>query len=216
VDFEHERIYHAYNDGWGSASSLKSIDFNGQPKSGGYGAEGEYAGLIVTETPGRAFRLLYPAYPESVNAIKRFSLDLLEQRRETKSVELPHSLSVQSAPQLLYAAQAARVYVAFGKSMTVYAGSDLASLGTVSLHELPGNPSTGVLAGSLAVDTEGQFAYFADPAQRQIVKLSLSDGTVVESRALTFAPTLPLVDSASGRLYVADNTGGRVVALRLF
>jgi len=103
-----------------------------------------------------------------------------------------------------------------GQSMMIYAGSDLAHLGTVSLDALPKDRFIGGLAGSMTIDAEGQFGYFADPAQRQIIKFSLADGGIVDRRELTFAPTLPLVDSASGRLYLANETGGRVVALRLF
>lgn len=216
VDFDRETIYHVYNDGWGNSAALKTMNFKGQPVAGGYVAQGEFAGLILTDTPGRSFRLLYPANLESVNSIKRYSLDLLEQGREIKSVALPHSLTVLSAPQVLYAARTDRVYIVLGQSMMIYAGSDLAHLGTVSLDALPKDRFIGGLAGSMTIDAEGQFGYFADPAQRQIIKFSLADGGIVDRRELTFAPTLPLVDSASGRLYVANETGGRVVALRLF
>lgn len=216
VDFDRQKIYCVRGDGWGSAASLTVMNFLGAPTAGGYRAEGEFAGLIVTDTPGRSFRLLYPTFPESVHALKRFSLDLLENGREIKSVALPQSTILQRPPQLLYAARADRVYVVAGHTMTIYAGSDLASLGTLSLTDLSVNRSQGELAGSLAVDAEGSFAYYADPEQRQIAKLRLTDGSVVARRELTFAPTQPLVDTAADRLYVADNGGGRVVVIHLF
>jgi DNA-binding beta-propeller fold protein YncE len=215
VDFDRERIYHVKSDGWGNAASLAVMNFRGEPTAEGYRAEGEFARLIVTDTAGRSFRLLYPAFPESVRALKRCSLDLMENGRETRSAPLPLSSAAEHPPQLLYAERANRAYVVSGQTLTVYAGSDLTSIGTVSLAALIEKGSRG-LADSLAVDAEGKFAYYADPDHRQIVKLSLADGAVAGRRDLTFPPTLPLVDSPADRLYVADNDGGRVVAIRLF
>jgi hypothetical protein len=223
VDFNHEAIYSVHADGWGSDASLEVMNFRGEHAAGGYEAEGEFSGLIITDTPGRSFRLLFPAFPENTHALPRCSLDLLIGGREAGSVKLPWAY--QPPSQLLYAARADRVYLLYGQKLTIYAGSDLAASGTISLAALTEDRSknTGP-PGMLAVDPTGEFAYYADPVHNQVLKLRLADGGVgfgadiriVARRELTFSPTLPLIDSTANRLYLADNNGGRIVAIRLF
>ncbi len=216
VDFDREAIYSVYADGWGSAASLGAIDFHGERAAGGYLAEGEISALILTESPGRSFRLLFPAYPESTRALPRHSLDLLKDGREIRSVALPQLSPAKPPSQLLYAPQSDRLYIVFGNTMAVYDGSDLAAMGEVSLAALsPDRPYLGI-PGLLAVAPSGEFAYYADPINRQVVKLRLSDGRVAARRQLTFAAASPLVDDRANRLYLTDTNGGRVLAIRLF
>jgi DNA-binding beta-propeller fold protein YncE len=215
VDFDRESIFSVYSGGRGTGASLDVVEFHGEKTASDSEAEGELSGLILTNTPGRSIRLLAPR-SESVFALPRCSLDLLTEGREVKSVALPQLSSTNRPSQLLYAAQADRVYVVYGQTMAVYSCSDLTALGTISLSALPYDRMRSGLQGSLAVDSAGEFAYFADMAHNQIAKLRLSDGSIVARRDLGFAPALPLVDSSAERLYLADNIDGRVVAIRLF
>lgn len=215
VDFDREAIYSVYADSWGNAASLGVMNFRGERAKGGYRAEGEFSALISTDTPGRSIRLLAPG-SESQFALRRCTLDLLDQGHEVKSVALPQLSAIIRPLQLLYAAQIHRVYVVFRQTMTVYAGSDLAEINTVSLAALSKDQPYRALPGMLAVEPAGAYAYYADPIHNQITKMRLADGSIVTSRQLTFAPTSPLVDAAADRLYLADNNGGRVVAIRLF
>jgi len=215
VDFNREAIYSVYGDSWGNAASLGIMNFRGERAKGSYRAEGEFSALISTDTPGQSIRLLAPG-SESQFALRRCTLDLLDQGHEVKSVPLPQLSAMIRPLQLLYAAQIHRVYVVFRQKMTVYAGSDLAEINTVSLAALSKDQPYSGLPGLLAVEPAGEYAYYADPIHNQITKLRLADGSIVASRQLTFAPTSPLVDADANRLYMADNNGGRVVAIRLF
>jgi hypothetical protein len=189
------------------------MNFRGERAGGGYAAEGEFSAVVLTGTPGRSFRLLFPAFPESTRALPRYSVDLLTNGRQTASVALKWNYLPPS--QLLYAEQANRVYLVNGQVLSIYSGADLAAINTISLAALSEPGSKTGPPGMFAVDPAGEFAYYADPVHNQIVKLNLSDGSIVSRRDLTFSPTLPIIDSTADRLYLADNDGGRVVAIRL-
>ncbi len=214
VDFNRELIYEDKSDGWGNAANLVTIDFKGRGRGIGSVAEGEYAALIPADSTERTYRLLFPAYPESVNAKQHRSIDLVIKGRVVFTTPVLQDPSMMPPSQLLRSND--YLYLVNGLNMSVYSASDIMPVRTLSLSWLLADRKAQRLSGALTVDAAGEFAYYADPIRRRIVMLSLADGDYITAKYMTFAPTLPRMDTILHRLYLADNEGGRVVAIALF
>ena len=214
VDFDRELIYQVKNDGWGNAANLQTMDFSGKGARGGYSAVGEFSGLILTNGEDRSYRLLFPSFPESTNALPHRSIDVVVKGGVVYSTPVPQDSSLMPPSQLLNSNQS--LYIVNCLNMTIYAASNLRAIRTLSLSWLSTDTKAQRLPGMFAVDAAGEFAYYADPVGRRIVKFSLTEGAFVDARQLSFPPEMPIMDDSTQRIYLVDNDGGRVVAIALF
>jgi len=65
-------------------------------------------------------------------------------------------------------------------------------------------------------DAQGQYIYYADPFDRVLYKIQLSDGKKMAARRLFFSPSDLAVDSTIGIIYLVNWKGGNIYRIRLF
>ncbi len=117
--------------------------------------------------------------------------------------------------QALYVSATDQCWLVYGWKLCSLSGQIISLPGQTPPAQYNDN-SSGDPVSVLDADSTGQFAYYADTVKKAIYKLRLSDGSLLATCRLTFAPTSLVLDEKRSVLHVADGAGRRICQVRLF
>jgi hypothetical protein len=208
LDPERELIYYTTPTIYGAGGYLNCMNCAGAAEGRAQDLPGHLYLMVLGKQPGRSYRAFVPWVSDWSNTW----LGVYEGEKEIERIDLE-----RYPKALVYAPGTDQIYLVYGTETKSLRGPAFAiPRGTPPAkadqqQRLP--PDTAV---PLDVDEAGEFAYYADPSDRVLYKMRLSDGGVVDSRELSFAPTAIAVDDAAGIAHLVDWWAGDLVTVRLF
>lgn len=204
VDFQRRWLYKVHN------GYLNRLSLNGKGGRAYLGETERFFFLVIGKSPGRFYRVHFPSNTDL--AEPRAWVGVYQGLKEIKQIQIGHI-----PDQVFYVPAKDQLYlVTNGKVKTLSGHTFSLPRGKMPQEaEAEGRvpPDTAV---PIDADTEGQFVYYADPFDRVVYKLRLSDGKAVAARRLPFAPTTIAVDSGAKVIHLVDWWNGSLVRIRLF